>query len=421
LVNVEKIELQNQTCLLSSTRDITKLIQQDRYQKEIEKKMQTAQKLESLGILAGGIAHDFNNLLAGILGNADLASYEVDKSHPVSEYIHEIKMAAKRATKLTNQMLAYSGRAKIDKSNIDLSQLVKEMLSLLKQTLEKGVILKLDLHDPLSTFMGDEGQIQQIVMNLITNASDAIGKKQGVIKISISEISCDISFLNEFSFVFNQTPGKFILLEVSDSGEGMTPEILTQIFEPFFTTKVTGRGLGLSAVIGIVKRHQGCIDVNSKEQEGTQFRILFPSTEKPLKSNTTEENIKEQSPFIGKTALLIDDEDYIRQLGSKMLQNLGFQVENASNGQQGLDMINQSNFSYDLVMLDLTMPQMDGNQLLEILLETYPNRNYLVSSGYSQQDIADKIEKYPNVHFIQKPFQIKTLREVLQYFSLELN
>ncbi|MHA1613156.1 MAG: ATP-binding protein, partial [Promethearchaeota archaeon] len=289
-----------------------------------------------------------------------------------------------------------------------------------KQTLEKGVILKLDLHDPLSTFMGDEGQIQQIVMNLITNASDAIGKKQGVIKISISEISCDISFLNEFYFVFNQTPGKFILLEVSDSGEGMTPEILTQIFEPFFTTKVTGRGLGLSAVIGIVKRHQGCIDVNSKEQEGTQFRILFPSTEKPFKSITTEENIKEQSPFIGKTALLIDDEDYIRQLGSKMLQNLGFQVENALNGQQGLDMINQSNFSYDLVMLDLTMPQMDGNQLLEILLETYPNRNYLVSSGYSQQDIADEIEKYPNVHFIQKPFQIKTLREVLQYFSLEL-
>ena len=242
----------------------------------IERKMFTAQKLESLGIMAGGIAHDYNNLLQAILGNIELAVMKIDPDSTAHKYIANAQKAGNHAANLTNLMLTYVGRGCIDKKELNLNDVIKENADLLYAAIPQTITTKLQLTDELPSIQADEAQLQQLVMNLIINAAEAIDKPTGLIKIATGILDCDPSHLNDNLLGEKPAPGRYLFLEVSDNGCGMSPETLTRLFDPFFTTKFTGRGLGMSAVMGIIRLHSGALFVQSEPGSGTTFKVLFP-------------------------------------------------------------------------------------------------------------------------------------------------
>jgi PAS domain S-box-containing protein len=288
----------------------------------LEKQLLHAQKMESLGVLAGGIAHDFNNILVAIMGNADLALMRINKESPATENLHRIEQAAARAADLAKQMLAYSGRGKFIIENIDLNHLLEDMLHMLEVSISKKAVLRLNLHQPLPPVEADATQMRQIIMNLVINASEAIGDKSGVIAITTGCMDCDRSYLKDVWLDENITEGLYVYLETADTGCGMDRETLMKLFDPFFTTKFTGRGLGMAAVLGIVRGHKGAIKVYSEPNKGTTFKILLPVSGKPLEifNNDSLENHWQGNG----TVLLVDDEETVRGVGAEMLKELGF-------------------------------------------------------------------------------------------------
>ena len=390
--------------VLAIARDIS---ERKRMQEELIK----SQKLESLGVLAGGIAHDFNNILMAIIGNADLAMMRINKESPVIENLRRIEQSAAKAADLAKQMLAYSGKGKFVIEQINLNLLIEEMLQMLHVSISKNAVLRLKLAHTLPLVDVDATQIRQVVMNLVINASEAIGDKSGVIAITTGCMDCDQSYLKDVWLIENIKAGFYVYLEIADTGCGMDKFTLEKIFEPFFTTKFTGRGLGMAAVIGIIRGHKGAIKIYSEPGKGSSFKILLPASEKPAEIFNhvpTQDNWKGSG-----TVLLVDDEETVRGIGREMLQEFGFEVITANDGREAVDVF-KSNPAINLVILDLTMPHMDGEQCFRELRKLKSDVKIIMSSGFSEHEVTQKFVGKGISGFIQKPYKLSDLKETLQ-------
>jgi PAS domain S-box-containing protein len=393
------------------TIDITDRKRAENEHEQLEKQMLHAQKLESLGVLAGGIAHDFNNILMAIIGNADLALMRINKESPAVENLHRIEQAAARAADLAKQMLAYSGKGKFVVEHIDLNRLLEEMLHMLEVSISKKAILRLNQHHPLPPVEADATQMRQIVMNLVINASEAIGDRSGVIAITTGCMDCDRGYLKDVWLDENLSDGLYVYLEIADSGCGMDKETLSKLFDPFFTTKFTGRGLGMAAVLGIIRGHHGAIKVYSEPGRGTTFKILLPASGRPdeIFNGKPQGDTWQGSG----TVLLVDDEETVRGIGAEMLKELGFSTVTAEDGREAVEIFTSRN-DISFVILDLTMPHMDGEQCFRELRQLKPDVKVIMSSGYNEQEVAGKFAGKGLAGFLQKPYKLSTLQDVIR-------
>jgi PAS domain S-box-containing protein len=393
--------------------DVTDRKRVEDEKRDLERQVQQAQKLESLGVLAGGIAHDFNNLLMVVLGHAELALKEISPMSPARWNLTEITTATQRAADLSRQMLAYAGKSSFAMEWVGLRELVEEMAHLLKTAISKKAILTLNLERGLPPIEADPSQIRQIVMNLIINASEAIGDRSGVITVSVGATRCDEECLRRTELRDDLPPGRYVHLEVTDTGHGMDAETRSRIFEPFFSTKFTGRGLGLAAVLGIVRVHKGAIKVYSEPGKGTTFKVLFPALEDAGEGARTADSTA-LSDWRGKgTILLVDDEESLITLGARMLEDLGFSVLTAADGLQAVDLYRKRGKEIDLVLMDLTMPHMDGVEAFGELRRLNPDVLVALASGYAEDDVSSRFEGKRPAGIIQKPYTLANLRETL--------
>jgi two-component system cell cycle sensor histidine kinase/response regulator CckA len=380
----------------------------------LEARMREVQKLESLGVLAGGIAHDFNNLLMAILGNADLALLSLSPVSPARHNVEAIVKSSQRAADLCSQMLAYSGRGRFVLGRYDLSEIVQEMVHMLQVSVSKKATLRYRFARGLPAVEADATQLRQVVMNLITNASDALGETSGVIEVSIGLMECDRAYLSESYLDDKLQEGRYVYIEVSDTGSGMDAETRSRLFDPFFTTKSTGRGLGLAAVLGIVRGHKGAIKVHSEPGKGTTIRILLPAVEQ---MPAVPSQIADQStiPPSGGTILLVDDDQAVLDVTSSMLDRLGFTVLTASDGQEGLEIFREMGLEIDCVILDLTMPRLSGEEVFRKMRSIRSDVRVVLSSGYTEQDVTQRFAGKGLTGFIQKPYTFAKLQEILRH------
>ncbi len=388
--------------------------------RRLEEKVRHAQKLESLGILAGGIAHDFNNILMTILGNADLAAMELAPDDPARENLQEILIAAQRAAGLSNQMLAYSGKGRFALELIELNHLIEPIESQLKSTLEGNMTFSVKIDPEVPPFEGDRTQIQQVITSLVANAAESMTGLSGEISVACSSRECDREYLdstNPVSQAGLDTPlaeGNYVVLEITDSGCGMDRETIDKIFDPFFTTKFAGRGLGLAAVLGIVRGHKGALEISSRPQEGTTFRLLFPAVSSSPDTTDRQINVVPQLSWQESgRILLIDDEASVLEVTRKILNRLGFSAITARDGQQALDIYRDQADSIACVILDLTMPNMDGAETFRELSALNPEVKVILSSGYTRHEVTERFRGKAVAGFLQKPYQTDDLRKEL--------
>ena len=390
-------------------RDITDRKQAERERLALETQVQQAQKLESLGVLAGGVAHDFNNLLMGVLGNAELALADISPGAPARVSIEEVKKAATGAAELANQMLAYSGRGRFVVEPVKLSEVVKGMGQLLNASIPKTTLLSYELCETIPPTKADVTQIRQVVMNLITNAAEALEDQSGIVKLTTGVMEFNGSCTGE-GLVFGElSDGTYSYLEVTDAGVGMDEETVSKMFDPFFTTKFTGRGLGLAAVFGIVRGHEGAIKVESEPGEGTTIRVLFPATDTPTES--LRENGHTEA---GGTVLLVDDEPDVLDLGKRMLEMAGYEAVTARDGVEAVEVFKQHSRDIKCVILDLTMPQMGGEETFVELQKIRGDVPVLLSSGYGVGEVTARISTSGFAGFIKKPYRLDDLKGILR-------
>jgi PAS domain S-box-containing protein len=399
-------ELAGKAMVLSVGRDITD-------QRNLEQQMLHSQKLESLGVLAGGIAHDFNNLLTGILGNADLAKTEMSPLAPSRASLEGIEVAARRAADLCRQLLAYSGRGRFIIEPLDLCELVREMGHLLTVSISKKAVLKYHFSQGIPAVEADATQLRQVIMNLIVNASEAVGERSGVISITVGLAHCEADYLKGCFGTDRLQPGDYVYLEVADTGHGMDKSTMDRIFDPFFSTKFTGRGLGLAAVLGIMRGHHGAIKVYSEPGRGTTFKLLFPASESSVSTQQTT-TYKSAGYHASGKILLADDEETIRNLGRRMLQRAGFEVILAADGREAIDKFVSDKDSISLVILDLTMPHADGETCYREMRQLKPGVRVILSSGYNEQDIVNRFAGKGLAGFIQKPYTTEELLDKIR-------
>jgi signal transduction histidine kinase/CheY-like chemotaxis protein len=392
--------------------EITTRKQAEDERNKLENKMQQTQKLESLGVLAGGIAHDFNNILTSIVGNADLALMKTNPESPIIDNLRRIENAAGKAADLAKQMLAYSGKGRFVIENLDMNRLLEEMLHMLEVSISKKAVLRLNLTPNLPSVEADATQMRQILMNLVINASEAIGERSGVIAISTGVMDCNRNYLCNVWLNENLNEGLYVYLEITDTGCGMSKDTLSKIFDPFFTTKFTGRGLGMSAVLGIVRGHKGAINVYSEEGKGTTFKILLPASGKPVEIFNHDSQTDDDWHGSG-TVLLVDDEETVRGIGKEMLHELGFTTVTANDGREAIDIFKQ-NPDFTFVLLDLTMPHIDGEQCFRELRHLKPDVKVIMCSGFSEYEVTQKFTGKGLAGFIQKPYKLSVLKQAIQ-------
>lgn len=379
----------------------------------MEQKMQHVQKLESLGVLAGGIAHDFNNILMAILGNAELALEKKGTSQAQSENLKAIISAAHKASALCRQMLAYSGRGKFLITDIDLNELLQDIHNMLKMSINKKAVLNFNLSPEPVMIKADPSQIQQVIMNLIINASEALEDRRGTVTISTGFCQLDTAEIDSYISGEVLSPGRYSCLEISDNGCGMSEETKARIFEPFFTTKFTGRGLGMAAVLGIIRGHRGAIRIKSSPGRGTIVKIILPAIEgvaKPLPKKTV---LKEAAKCNKGLILLVDDESSVLDVASSMLEFHGFSVITAENGIEAVNVFRKRKDDIDGVIMDLTMPEIDGIEACRRILEIDKNARILLSSGYDGDEITSTASSLNIRGFIHKPYRLSTLEQAL--------
>ena len=375
-----------------------------------EQAMQQSQKLESLGVLAGGIAHDFNNLLTAMMGNLSLAQLRSHPSSPSWPYLDALEKSLQRASELTRQMLAYSGKGRFLTKVLDLNQVVEEMTHLLAVSISKRVALRFDLEKGLPPVDADPAQLQQVVMNLVTNASDAIGDREGAIRIATGLVELDAEEIARDFPAQAVDPGRHLLLEVADTGCGMAAETLARIFEPFFTTKAAGRGLGLSAMLGILKGHRAGLRIQTALGQGTTFRIYLP-----VRAGARIEEPREAPAQVVKPAgavLVADDEAGIRSGAVEIFKLIGFPaVLEAADGLEALEVFKARRGEIALVFMDLTMPRMSGRDAFRAMRELDPAIPVILTSGYNEDSLPDG-EARPSA-FLQKPYRMRQLQETV--------
>lgn len=393
--------------------DITELRDAEASQRTIERKLQEAQKLESLGVLAGGVAHDFNNLLTGILGHANLVRVQLPDDHPFQSSLRQIENASLRAAELCRQMLAYSGRGRLEVRPIELGELVRDTTSLLELSLARRARLRFDLAPGLPLVIADITQIRQIIMNLVLNASEALVDGDGDITLRTRALRADNTLFATCVFAPELPPGDYVLLEISDTGCGMARETIARIFDPFFTTKFTGRGLGLAAVLGIVRGHQGALRVESAPGRGTTFRIYFPVAPDSAVRGAPVAEPPVATP-IGSRILLVDDEPAVLETATQLLEACGHAVTACTDGDAALRAFSAASGAFDAAIIDLTMPGLGGAELLRRLREKTPDLPVLVISGYTEHEgAADQLLASPRVAFLSKPFSLAAIRAKL--------
>ena len=393
--------------------DVTDRVKADDERRRLADQTHESQKLESLGLLAGGIAHDFNNLLVGILGNASLALMDISENHPAAACLRDVELAAQRAAGLAKQLLAYSGRGRFVVEPIDLATLIEEMGHLLEASVPKSISLRFHFEEPLSAVMADASQLRQLVMNLLMNAAQAIGDKSGIITISTSMMDCDKRYLANAFGAAELAEGRYVFLEVSDTGCGMDAETQAKMFDPFYTTKRDGRGLGLSAVLGIMRAHAGAIRVYSEVGRGTTFKLLLPECEEAARESEKRVSIPGTWKASG-TVLVVDDEASVRQFARRCLQRFGFDVLTAEDGREGLAIYKTHQDTIKVVLLDMMMPHMGGEKTFTELRRVNPDVRVVLSSGYNEQDAVRRFAGRGLAGFIQKPYQVEKLEEAIR-------
>ena len=384
---------------------------------QAEEALRQSQKLESLGVLAGGIAHDFNNLLTTILGNAEMmAPFLAGEAAPGRKHLDKIERTTRRLAELTRQMLAYSGRGQFTVAEVDLNAVITEMIELLAVSATKNVRVVYGLDPALPLMEADASQIRQVVLNLLTNAAEAIGEHgRGEVVIKTGAETLDASRVEELFAGQELEPGEYVRLEVADTGSGMSPETLSKIFDPFFTTKFAGRGLGLAALGGIVRRHRGGIRIFSQLGEGTVFTLLFPASHPRLSVATGDDAPEALDVRLGgMTVLVVDDEEGLRLLVADALQMEGATVLQAIDGEDGIEQFNQHRQELDAVVLDLTMPKLSGEEVFRQIKAVRPEVPVVLCSGYTQEDVAKQFIGVKLDGFVEKPFTPSQLIEALR-------
>ncbi|MBN1342782.1 MAG: PAS domain S-box protein [Phycisphaerae bacterium] len=417
-IHAALIEYKGRPAVQAAVIEITKRKQAEEQRRQMETQLRDAQKLESLGVLAGGVAHDFNNLLVGVLGNAGLALMDLPEDSPVRATIEKIEVAAQRAADLTKQMLAYSGKGAFIVKPLDVSRLIREMAHLIASGISRKVAIRYLLGDDLPLVTADATQIRQVVLNLISNAAEAVGDAAGAITIRTGVIRADREWLSAAYLADDVPEGDYVCLDVTDTGCGMNAKTQSKVFDPFFSTKFAGRGLGLAAVLGIVRGHKGAIRVDSEPGKGTTFRVLLPATERPAEQDPPP-GPKKPREFRGAgTILVADDEDQVVGFASKVLERAGYTVLTAADGRTAVDVFRERAEDVVIVLLDLTMPGLSGVEAFDAIRRIRPEVPVILSSGYSQQDATERFAGKGLSGFIQKPYQaaqlIEKLREVVE-------
>ncbi len=399
--------------ILHTLRDVSERERAGIEREQFERKLQDTQKLESLGVLAGGIAHDFNNILTGILGNASLAALEVSSGSPAQTNLDHIRSASLRAADLCKQMLAYSGRGRFVVQRLSLNRLIEETTELLKLSISKQSVLRYNLLPTLPAIEADATQIRQVIMNLVINASEAISEKSGVITLNTGLTRVDKDYLGGTILAPELPEGNYVYFEVSDNGCGMSAATKARIFEPFFTTKFAGRGLGLAAVLGIVRGHKGAMKIYSEVGRGTTFKLLFPCA-----VGLEEEIVVTASApaaWRGRgSVLVVDDEETVRTTAALMLKRVGFDVALASDGREALEIFEKTPERFDLVLMDLTMPHMDGEEAFTELRRLRSDVRVVLMSGFNRQEAVARFTGKGLASFLQKPFPFDGLTAVLK-------
>ena len=392
-------------------RDITEKKRAEEERVRLEAQLRHTQKLESLGVLAGGIAHDFNNLLTGVLGNADLALLELPPESSARTYLRRLRSAAHHLAGLTNQLLAYSGKGRFIVTALNLSRLIEELSHLLDVSRSKKVALEYDLSHELPSIDADPSQVRQIVMNLVANASEAIGERGGLVTVRTGEVAVDGAYLNDLLVPGQLAVGRYVFLEVSDNGCGMDTETTRKMFDPFFTTKFSGRGLGLAAIQGIVRGHRGAIKVESRQGRGSTISVLFPISAKKVQS-TAEPLIGEPQPTEG-VVLIVDDEETVRNVAEGALTHGGFSVLSASDGNEALELLKTHATKVVAILLDLVMPNLDGEATFAEISRHSAEIPVILCSGYSENDATQRFAGKGLAGFLQKPFDVESLVHII--------
>jgi two-component system cell cycle sensor histidine kinase/response regulator CckA len=394
-------------------RDVTARKKAEDQQKKLEAQIRHVQKLESLGVLAGGIAHDFNNLMMAVTGNIHLARQAAISGECPLHYLDAVDQAANRAADLSEQMLAYSGRGEFRVLPLYLNSMASEISDILSATVSKKarVIFKLDPDLPM--ILADNTQVRQVVMNLLTNASESLEQNAGTITISTGVLFCSDKYLGTLHRTEKLKVGNYAWIQVDDTGKGMDDALMDKIFDPFFTTKFTGRGLGLSAVLGIMSSHAGALAISSEPGLGSSFRALFPVADTGACPADEPDTTDEEWTASG-TALFVDDEPLIRSVGEAMLSDIGFNVIIAIDGLDGLNLFKSNMDAISIVIMDLTMPNIDGDELFREIRKLRNDIPVIISSGYNESEIIARFTDVFPEGFLKKPYTARQLKEKIR-------
>ena len=383
----------------------------------LERQVQESQKLESLGVLAGGLAHDFNNLLTTILGSTGMLQRAAPGAADMQRQLAQVEEAALHAADLCQQMLAYAGKGRFVLGRVDINQLIQATAKLLRSSIDRRISLRFELAADLRQVVADATQIRQVLMNLVINAADAIGDAGGMIEVrtGIERVPSG-STRSELATGSELAPGSYAFLQVIDSGPGMTKEVQARIFEPFFSTKFTGRGLGLATVLGIARGHRGGLEVQSEIGQGASFKLLLPL---PPDMETFEElpqvrEVREPNGAPHATVLVVDDEARVRNVICQGLELMGFDVIAAESGRAALQLYGERGREIACVLMDLTMPEIDGAHALDALLRIDPKVRVLLMSGYNEHEAVARVVGKGLAGFIQKPFAFEELQQRLR-------
>jgi len=392
--------------------DITVRRQMEQERQALQQRVQRAQLTESLALLAGGVAHDLNNLLVGVLGRAELVRLAADDPAARAEHVDAIVEASKRAADLAGQLLSYAGRRPLAFEQVDLDVLISETQRLLEATAGTRASIHVELAGDLPSLAADTTQLRQILLNLVTNAAEALEATGGHIIIATRRLGADDNIVIETCAPSAPVARDYVLLEITDDGPGLDAATRERVFDPFFTTKAAGRGLGLAAVLGIVRGHQGAISVAGAPGEGARFRVLFPasgSEKTPRAPRAANDDWRGQG-----TALIVDDEPVVREVGAAMLEELGFEVETARDGNEALAIVERAPSRLACVILDLTMPGLDGEETLRRIHALRADLPVILSSGFDESDTAPPSSGWETAGFLKKPYTFASLMKVLR-------
>jgi signal transduction histidine kinase len=375
-----------------------------------------ARRLEDLAIMAGGIAHDFNNLLTAILGNADLCMMELPADSPGREAVAEIKKASARAAELSDQILAYAGKGRLLAEGVDLNEPVGEMARLVETDLSQRIDLVYEPGEELGLIDADPAQVRQLAMKLLTNAAEAIGENPGTITVRTRVTELSRADLDGTCIGGDLSPGRYVSLEVSDTGCGMDPHARARLFVPFFTTKSTGRGLGLAVVLGIIRSHGGTISVASEVGQGTTFTVFFRSREQaPAEPPGAQAELPARAGWWpGGRILVVDDQKAVTTVARNMLESAGFSVLTTGDGREAIDVFRERADEITAVLLNLTMPDVSGEDVFHEMRRIRPDAKIILTSGYAEPEATAQLASEGLAGFLQKPFQLKTLLQRLR-------